>query len=859
MPVTPGARIGPYEVGVLVGAGGMGEVYRARDARLGRDVAVKVLPASFSDDQDRLRRFELEARAASALNHPNILTIHDIGIQEGVPYVVSELLEGATLRERLGGKSLSQRKAVDYAVQMSRGLAAAHDKGIVHRDLKPDNLFVTPDGRVKILDFGLAKLMRTDRQADTERSTETGRTDAGTVLGTAGYMSPEQVRGQATDHRSDLFSLGAVLYEMLSGRRAFKGDTGVQTMNAILTEDPPELATLNPTLSPGLERIVRRCLEKDPAHRFRSAHDLAFALEALSGSETSAASAAAAARPSGRRRAQAALAAFALVAFGGAVFYTGRRTAEPSLPSFQRLTFRRGAVMSARYAADGQTVVYAASWDGDPLLRLFSTRVEGPESTRLDLPDASLLGVSRTGELALALNHPLVPLWQGGTLARVPLAGGTPRAVLDDVREADWSPDGSEFAVVRNVGGRSRLEFPIGKTLFEDVWIWNPRVSPDGNRVAFRHGVSALGMESSVAVVDRTGKKSELSDGWTWSRGLAWAPAGNEVWFTARRAGPMTQELWAVALSGKPRLVMRLPSWTVIQDIAPDGRVLLTHGTFRIAATCLPPGADHERSVSWFEASKVQDLSSNGRMLLFSEEGAGEKGSLYVMNTTDTAAPIRLGEAWFGAALSPNGRWAAVRHAREIVLLPTGAGEPRRLDLSGVTPIANRWFRDGKRCALFGHQPGHGSRTYSLDIEGGRLQPIGPDGGLCLWPSPDGRELLCADAGGADVGGGIMRKWTVYSLERREGRPAPGLEAGEQVLAWATDGAAYIRPGAPERPEIYRVDLDTGRRTLWRRIAFVDPAGLVGLEFVLVAPEAGAYCYTAWWNLFDLYQVKGLE
>jgi Tol biopolymer transport system component len=850
MLVTPGARIGPYEVGVLVGAGGMGEVYRARDTRLGRDVAVKVLPDSFSDDQDRLRRFELEARAASALNHPNILTIHDIGIQEGVPYVVLELLEGATLRERLGGKSLPQRKAVEYAVQISRGLAAAHDKGIVHRDLKPDNLFVTPDGRVKILDFGLAKLMRADRQADTEGSTETGRTDAGTVLGTAGYMSPEQVRAQATDHRSDLFSLGAVLYEMLSGRRAFKGDTGVQTMNAILTEDPPELATVNPTLSPGLERIVRRCLEKDPAHRFRSAHDLAFALEALSGSESSAASAAAAARPSGRR-ALAALAAFALVTFGGAVFYTGRRTAEPSLPSFQRLTFRRGAVMSARYAPDGQTVVYAASWDGDPLLRLFSTRVEGPESTRLDLPDASLLGVSRTGELALALRHPFSPFGVAGTLARVPLAGGTPRGVLDDVAEADWSPDGSAFAVVRWVRLQARLEFPIGKTLYEDDRIWGPRVSPNGDLVAFWHGAGAMGMGATMAVVDRAGNKTELSGGWHWANGLAWAPSGNEVWFTARKAG-MTQELFAVALTGKVRPVLRLPSWAVIHDIAPDGRVLLTHGAFRIATTCLPPGADRERDMSWLGASRMLDLSADGKMLLFSEEGSGEQGALYVMNTTETAAPIRLGEVAFGAALSPDGRWAAVKAKQEVILLPTGAGEPRKLSLPGVNPVYIRWFRDGRRCVLAGQEPGRRWQMYSLDIEDGRLQPVSVEGVLCLWPSPDGRELLCMDGG---------RKWTVFSLERGESRPAPGLKAGEDVLDWATDGAAYVRPAAPERPDLYRLDLRTGKRTLWRRIVIADPAGLLmgGPELIFVAPQAGAYCYSTWWNLFDLYQVKGLE
>ena len=852
MGLDAGARLGPYEVRGLIGAGGMGEVYRARDPRLGRDVAIKVLPGAVAVDADRLERFQREARAAGALNHPNVLAVFDVGSEGGVPYVVSELLEGETLRERVRTGGLPLQRAIQCGSQIARGLAAAHEKGIVHRDLKPENLFLTKDGRVKILDFGLAKLHEVERSPADAVSEEptVSTTEAGLVLGTVGYMSPEQARGLPADARSDIFSFGAVLYEMLAQRRAFQGTSAADTLAAILKEDPPDLARPERPVPPGLERIVRRCLEKDPEHRFRSAHDLAFALEALSGSSPS--------RPepgpaylARRRSLLATLVAIALAGLGGAALFTGRRTAEPTLPLFQRLTFRRGAVIHARYTPDAQTVVYAASWDGDPKLRLFSTRVENPASTRLDLPEAGLLGVSRTGELAIALRHPFRPYAGLLTLARVPLAGGTPRAVLDDVAEADWSPDGTAFAVVRWVKGRARLEFPIGTTLFEDTTIWNPRVSPDGERVAFTHGPAGMpGVESSLAVVDRAGNKTELLGGWSWARGLAWAPAGNEVWLTARRGGPMATELWAVTLSGKLRLVMRPPSWTVLQDIAPDGRVLLTHGSFRIAATCLPPGADRERDVSWFAASQVLDLSSDGRTLLFEEEG---EGALYVANTTEKAAPIRLGEASFGAALSPDGRWAAVKTPKEIVLLPTGAGEPRKLSLAGVTPIFIRWFRDGKHCVLAGQEPGRLWRTYSLDIEDGRLQPLSAEGLACLWPSPDGGELLCGDAGG--------KKWTVFSLERQESRPAPGLEAGENVLDWATDGAAYVRSGAPDRPEIYRVDLHTGKRTLWRRIVMGDPAGLVGggPELMFVAPQAGAYCYSTWWNLYDLFQVEGLQ
>src|SRR5881396_2273777 len=285
MALAAGTKLGPYEIIAPLGAGGMGEVYRARDTKLGRDVAVKLLPSSFSGDSERLRRFEQEACAAGALNHPNVLVIHHIETHEGAPYIVSELLEGKTLRQRMGGTAQPQRKAIDYALQIAHGLAAAHGKGIVHRDLKPDNIFITKDGRVKILDFGIAKLTQAEgSQSQTDIPTRRVNTDPGVVMGTVGYMSPEQVRGQAVDHRSDVFSFGAILYEMLSGRRAFHGESTADTMSAILKEDPPDLSDTNQNISPTLERLVNHCLEKNPEERFHSASDLAFALEALSGS-----------------------------------------------------------------------------------------------------------------------------------------------------------------------------------------------------------------------------------------------------------------------------------------------------------------------------------------------------------------------------------------------------------------------------------------------------------------------------------------------------------------------------------------------------------------------------------------------
>src|SRR5580698_853680 len=282
MPLATGTKLDGYEILGLLGAGGMGEVYRARDPALKREVAIKVLPSFVSQDPDRLRRFEQEAQAAAALNHPNILAVHQFGTFEGAPYLVSELLEGSTLRQLLQRGPIPVRKAIDYGVQIAHGLAAAHEKGIVHRDLKPENLFVTKDGRIKILDFGLAKLIQSNPGSNASEPTRTQETEPGLVMGTPGYMAPEQVRGKTVDYRADIFALGAILYEMLASKRAFQRSTSAETMTAILNEDPPNISQMERNTPPGLQRVVNRCLEKSPEQRFQSASDLAFALEALS-------------------------------------------------------------------------------------------------------------------------------------------------------------------------------------------------------------------------------------------------------------------------------------------------------------------------------------------------------------------------------------------------------------------------------------------------------------------------------------------------------------------------------------------------------------------------------------------------
>ncbi len=470
MALSPGTKLGPYEIESALGAGGMGEVYRAKDTRLGRNVAIKVLPEKLARDTERLQRFETEARVIAALNHPNILSIHDIGTYGGAPYLVSECLDGQTLRMELSGWALPVRRVVDYGTQIAQGLAAAHDKGIVHRDLKPENVFVLRDGRVKILDFGVAKLMRPEASSDEGATIDAGPTSAGVVLGTVGYMSPEQVRGEPADARSDIFALGTILYEMLFGQRAFRRDTSAETMTAILKEDPRELSLTGKTISPALERIVRRCLEKKPLQRFQSARDLAFNLEGLTGvSSTSATSVSAGAaiaaeekKTSGKRMMILAAAAFLLALLGAASWMLGARSRSVVPPTYHQLTFERGLVYAARFASDSPSIYYSASWDGEPV-QLYSTQPDTPESRPLNLVNSTLFAVSAS-QLAISegCKDRYIGLCQG-TLGLVPPAGGTPRQVADDVLAADWSADGREMALILQVAGKYRVEFPAGR------------------------------------------------------------------------------------------------------------------------------------------------------------------------------------------------------------------------------------------------------------------------------------------------------------------------------------------------------------------------------------------------------------
>jgi Tol biopolymer transport system component len=860
MPLSPGTRLGPYEIVAPLGAGGMGEVYRAKDPRLGRDVAVKILPVSFSRDPERLRRFEQEARAAGQLNHPNITAVHDVGTdpEGGSPYLVTELLEGETLREALAAGALSPRRAIDCAVQIAHGLSAAHEKGIVHRDLKPENIFVTREGRVKILDFGLAKLVlpESGEEPRTNLPTAAAATEPGVVLGTLAYMSPEQVRGRPADGRSDIFSFGAILYEMLSGRRAFHGDSAADTMSAILKEDPPDIAATNQSMPPGLDRIVRHCLEKNPEQRFRSAYDLAFDLEALS--DLSGVGKIAPVEPARSRRGwavpAAVLAALVAVVAAYAVGHSRGLGVKPPEPSFAQLTFQQTPIFAARFAPDGKTIVFSSAPVGNTP-ELYTVRPDFPGAIRKGLRDTHLLSVSSKGELAVLtrarfIGHSLF----SGTLARMPLEGSAPREIRNDVREADWTPDGSDLAVIRDVEGRDTLEFPAGKVLASTGgYFSNIRFSPRGDRIAFLDHPARFDDRGAVAVVDLSGKKTVLSDGYWGLEGLAWSPSGEEVLFSGGTAYNDFR-IYAVDLQGRRRTALQSAGGITILDIRADGRWIASRDDLIRNMSVWKPGSE-PRDLSWLDLSDPVALSRDGRTLLFIEY-SGSVGPNYAtcIRQTDGSDVVKLGEG-SPLGLSPDGAWVLSNipaTPQTLVLYPTGVGEARRLDPgSVVSHESGGFFPGGDRIFVTGAEAGQGARCWTQDLAGGKPKPATPAGTSDCLVSPDGREIL-AVKGGAGL-------W-IYPVQGGEPRTVPGALPNDFVIRWGADGRSLIvgtRSEVPARVE--RLDLATGRRTPVRTIGPPDLTGVAAVSPIVISGDETTYAYSCRRMISHLFLIGGAK
>ena len=848
-----GQILGHYEVHESIGSGGMGVVYRATDQRLGRDVALKVLKPEFAHDQDRLRRFEYEARAAAGLNHPSIVAIYDVDVHDGAPFIVSELLQGSTLRRHMLDGPMSLRQISDYGQQIAQGLAAAHEKHIVHRDLKPENIFITKDGRAKILDFGIAKLLAEDPDDPRSIASMTTQTKAGSVLGTVAYMSPEQLRAKHVDHRSDIFSFGAILYEMLTGKRAFSGETQVDTMTAVLKEDPVEISIVRTNVPAGFDQIVSHCLEKEPENRFQSANDLAFALKTVEEIPTKSG----AYRRAGGNRTRKALAwVIAGVALAALGILIGAKMMPTATPSYHRLTFEKGTVYSARFTSDGRSVVYGASWNGHPL-QIYFAPAESVSARPLDFGAAHLLALSRNNELALAMggNHGSGLDFVGATLARAPLAGGSPREILGDVRWADWSPQG-DLAVVHHVLGHSRLEFPVGKVLYETTgWIGNIRFSPDGSEIACLDHPALYDDRGSVIVVDLRGQRKVLSSGWESEDGLAWNPQGDEIWFTAVEKG-YDRALWSVGLNGKQRRVLAVPGAFTLQDIAPDGRVLLSMDNSRLVMEWTGDKSDDARDLSWYDWSIAKDISRDGQWVLFEESGE-PSGSNYSVayRKIDGSLPIRLGEGTVGG-LSPDGKWAVAvftGNPQRLLLMPTAAGEPRELPVQGLVLQngAAHFLPDGNHVVFDGNERGHAGRTYSVDINSGELHPVTPEGYYATMPSPDGRYL---------AGGGSDGKLVLYPVVGGDPIAVRGLDPKFSMAQWSADSKSiYVYHSGDVPMGVYRFQLATAELTVLRSLVPAVRTGVVSIAPVVTNPQANAFLYSYLQTTSVLYVVSGLR
>jgi len=841
----------------------MGEVYRAKDTRLGREVAVKVLPSEVASDPDRLRRFEQEARAASALSHPNILTLFDVGRDGETSYLVTELLEGEALRERLAGGPLPLRKAIELGVAVAHGLSAAHAKGIVHRDLKPENLFLTRDGGVKILDFGLAKLTIPEGgRSLAEATTIAGGTATGVVMGTVGYMAPEQVRGDRADARSDLFALGCVLYEAVAGRRAFSGATPPDTLSAILRDEPPPLAAPGPT-GTVLEGILRRCLEKRPDDRFQSARDLGFALEALSGTGSSAASSAKAAPPVAARRLGLRFGSIALLtlglALGVASTWLALRPFDPpqSAPEFRRLTFRRGNILHARFAPDGASILYGAAWEGRPT-EIYTTRLEDRRSSALGIPSSDLAAVSARGELlVLRKSATLFAAGGWGTLAVTNASGDAPRDLVEDVHGADWLPDGRVVVLRHLAGAHDALELPAGRRIVEDATgtldAAGPRVAPEGSRIATV--VLTEAGEFELAVVDLDGKRlaSTIVPG---IQGYDWHPSG-ELWLT--RSHGSASGVWALRPGGAMRPILLASGW-ILHDVSTDGRLLLERGVERRALLYRGPGDTTERDLAWLDGSRLSGLSADGSTLLISEssEGAGEKGAVY-LRSADGAPAVRLaeGRAW---ALSDDARWALTEDGDtppSLWLTPAGVGQPRRIEVGG-DPVLGAIALPGSEPRFLVSLGRHVNESRLVEVSLAGAAPSRLAAGFLfesIAVSPDGQRVALGPATNRD---GPLRLCELASGSCRESFP---LASTEHPLQWSADGRSLFLSEWGRIPvRVVRLDLATGVRTSWLELGSPGEPDVVGISRIRLTRDGTTYGFDRG-EVRDssLYLVEGLE
>jgi Tol biopolymer transport system component len=713
----------------------MGEVYRARDTRLDRDVAVKVLPSHLSGDPEALARFEREAKAIAALSHPNILAIHDVGSADSVAYVVTELLEGESLRERLADGPLPSRKVLQIATDIAQGLAAAHDKGIVHRDLKPENVFLTTDGRVKILDFGLAKHMverGTSSSATTSDAATALVTEAGMVMGTVGYMAPEQVRGQPADPRSDIFALGCVLYEMVAGRKAFSRETPAETMTAILREEPDEFAAASGSLPPAFRETVGHCLEKRPEERFQSARDLAFALQSLAGSATTSGRVAVRDVADPRRaswwRIPAALLAVGVVAFIAGRGTTSRLVAPAAIIAFEQMTDAPGVETMPTVSPDGQTIVYVVQAGGSADIYALRTGSRRPTLLTPNSPEPDLAPAFSPDGDRIAFRSER----DGGGIFLMSAAGESVRRLSDTGNDPAWSPDGRELVVAnrgftyptdrgsRN-GGLTVIDVESGATrlLSASLDAMQPSWSPNGRRIAFWGLRGESGQRDLWTIAadgsDADAEGREVTDDAALDWSPVWSPDGAFLYFCSNRGG--TMNLWRVPIDQS--------SGEVLGEAEPMTTPALWSGQFSLTA----------------DGSAIVYASLDWRSTLLRvpfDPVRGELAGPPVILRRSTR-PIRDHE------LSPDGQWVALTETggqEDLFLFRVDGSEYRRLTDDTARDRAPVWSPDGGRIVFYSDRGGS-YQTWSVRPDGSdfvQITNLPKSSNFPTW-SPDGARL----------------------------------------------------------------------------------------------------------------------
>ena len=870
MTLSAGTLFGPYRIVAALGRGGMGEVYRARDDRLGRDVALKVLREEDAEDPELLTRFEREARAASSLNHPNIVVVYEAGTatvpgrEAPVPYLAMELIDGESLAASLGGGPMPLRRFLDLATQLADGIARAHESGIVHRDLKPSNVFVTSEGRVKILDFGLATLHH-HAGDDTESATASGRlTSPGMAVGTLGYMSPEQARGEAPTPASDQFSLGCIFYEMLTGQAAFGRSSSAETFTALLRDEPRPVDEINPSVPQPLRWILERCLAKVPRDRYASTRDLARDLLTLKDhSVVSGFRAAGAGREEPRRRslwiAAGALAVAAATA--GGLFLLDRFRV-PAQPEFRRLTFREGIVTCALFAPNG-SILYAASWEGNPVRSYLAL----PESTGIDRPLESdvqfPLGFSKDGSQVLVLVGPSrLSASESGALAWWPALGGRPRLILDNAGWADAAGSGRFLVVVRDLGAERVLELrsaegALQRTLFRTSGVvWFARISPDEKTVAFVHYPFRFDNtgEIDIAAIDGSGSKT-LTRRFERCGGLDWSLKTGEIWFSAStRTGYGSSALWTVSPSGKLRSRYVLPDFFSLQSVSRTGdRLLLTSQQEGVHLT-VRRGAEDPRDLSWLGWTVIRDISPDGKTALFYDGGPSEKTSGVWIRPLDGGDATRLGEGYPGK-FSPDGRWVVavtrpLSGAPQLLLVPVEAGGIRRLPSPGGD-LSSPSFA-GPGTLLFVRTERGASEVWTMETDGSRARSAGATG--CDMPiaSPSGSSFLC-------LKGEPRRSLFLYPIQGGPGRKLYELPNGRDFVYARWSGRGDRIFGVTRDRQLLTLDSSTGTVLREEAIAIAGTTGQERLIAAALDQEGEARAYSTIRTTADLYLATGIR